>query len=74
MAFVDLPLLQLESYLPERVEAGDFDQFWDDTLTDARSQRDDRFFFELVDGAQVHLSGVNEISQCRPPDAASVSG
>lgn len=37
MAFIDLPLAQLETYLPERMEPDDFDQFWHDTLAEARS-------------------------------------
>lgn len=37
MAFIDLPLAQLETYLPERLEPDDFDRFWGDTLTEARS-------------------------------------
>lgn len=37
MAFIDLPLAQLEDYLPERNEPDDFDTFWQDTLTEARS-------------------------------------
>lgn len=37
MAFIDLPLAQLQEYLPERTEPDDFDTFWQDTLADARS-------------------------------------
>lgn len=37
MAFIDLPLAQLEAYLPESTEPDDFDGFWDDTLREARS-------------------------------------
>lgn len=37
MAFIDLPLSELETYLPERLEPDDFDQFWDETLSEARS-------------------------------------
>lgn len=37
MAFYDLPLDQLKTYLPERVEPSDFDQFWRNTLAQARS-------------------------------------
>lgn len=37
MAFIDLPLTQLDEYAPERVEPDDFDQFWQDTLTEAGS-------------------------------------
>lgn len=37
MAWFDLPLAQLEEYLPERDEPADFDRFWHDTLAEARS-------------------------------------
>lgn len=37
MAFFDLPLSQLETYKPERVEPEDFDAFWQSTLAAARS-------------------------------------
>lgn len=37
MACFDLPLAQLEEYLPEREEPDDFDRFWRDTLAEARS-------------------------------------
>lgn len=36
MAFFDLPLEQLETYLPVRHEPADFDQFWQTTLNEAR--------------------------------------
>ncbi len=36
MAFFDLPLEQLEQYKPAREEQPDFDQFWSDTLAEAR--------------------------------------
>jgi len=36
MAFFDLPLDQLLTYLPERVEPPDFDEFWAETLSEAR--------------------------------------
>jgi cephalosporin-C deacetylase len=39
MAFFDLPLSQLESYLPDRHEPADFDAFWSDTLADARTHQ-----------------------------------
>jgi cephalosporin-C deacetylase len=32
----DLPLEQLQKYLPDRVEPSDFDAFWSETLADAR--------------------------------------
>lgn len=34
--FVDMPLEELEKYLPARQEPADFDEFWADTLADAR--------------------------------------
>lgn len=37
MAFFDLPLDQLRTYLPEREEPADFDAFWRDTLASARA-------------------------------------
>lgn len=37
MAFFDLPLQELQHYLPERDEPADFDQFWLATLIEARS-------------------------------------
>ena len=37
MAFFDLPLDQLRTYLPERTEPGDFDSFWADTLDETRA-------------------------------------
>src|SRR5690606_37713640 len=40
-----------------------------ESLADAGPQRDDALFFELVDGAQVHLSRIDEIRQRRPPGA-----
>lgn len=36
MAFFDLPLDQLQSYLPPRDEPADFDAFWHTTLAEAR--------------------------------------
>src|ERR1044071_3342234 len=36
MAFFDLPLDQLRSYLPPRDEPADFDAFWQQTLDEAR--------------------------------------
>lgn len=38
MAFFDLPLEQLQTYLPKRQEPADFDRFWQETLDEARSQ------------------------------------
>ena len=37
MAFFDLPLDQLRTYLPERTEPEDFDRFWADTLAETRA-------------------------------------
>ena len=34
MPFFDMPLSELESYLPPRSEADDFDKFWQDTLAE----------------------------------------
>lgn len=36
MAFFDLPLEQLQTYKPERSEPSDFDDFWAQTLAEAR--------------------------------------
>lgn len=36
MAFFDLPLPELERYLPDRPEPADFDGFWQDTLQQSR--------------------------------------
>ncbi len=35
--FFDLPLEQLQTYLPPRTEPADFDKFWQQTLAEARS-------------------------------------
>ncbi len=37
MAFFDLPLDQLKTYLPTRTEPADFDSFWKSTLAEARA-------------------------------------
>lgn len=37
MAFLDLPLDQLQTYKPERTEPSDFDIFWQETLDAARA-------------------------------------
>ena len=37
MALFDLPLGELETYLPERTEPEDFTEFWTETLTETRS-------------------------------------
>lgn len=44
MAFYDLPLEQLQTYLPPRTEPADFDAFWQATLADARSHALDPHF------------------------------
>jgi cephalosporin-C deacetylase len=37
MPYIDMPLEQLEAYVPPRIEAADFDTFWQSTLAEARS-------------------------------------
>jgi len=37
MAFFDLPLNELKTYLPPREEPADFDSFWKSTLDEARA-------------------------------------
>ena len=37
MAFFDLPLDELKTYLPARTEPADFDAFWKSTLDEART-------------------------------------
>jgi cephalosporin-C deacetylase len=37
MAFFDLPLEQLKTYLPARTEPADFDRFWQETLAETRA-------------------------------------
>lgn len=37
MAFVDLPLRELETYRPDTAEPADFDGFWADTLAESRA-------------------------------------
>lgn len=39
MALIDLPIDQLIDYRPERSEPADFDDFWAQTLADARARR-----------------------------------
>ncbi len=36
MAFIDMPLEELEAYRPARVEPADFATFWQETLAEAR--------------------------------------
>ena len=47
MAFFDLSLDQLRSYLPPRAEPADFDAFWQQTLADARQTPLNATFHEL---------------------------
>jgi cephalosporin-C deacetylase len=37
MAFFDLPLNELKTYIPPREEPADFDSFWKSTLDEARA-------------------------------------
>ncbi|ROR73389.1 acetylxylan esterase [Bogoriella caseilytica] len=48
MAFFDLPLPELESYLPELDEPADFDEFWARTLAETR-EHDLALALELVE-------------------------
>jgi cephalosporin-C deacetylase len=50
MPFFDMPLEQLEQYQPARVEAADFDAFWQATLADARQHALDAVFAEVDAG------------------------
>lgn len=52
--FVDMPLNQLRSHHPERVEADDFDDFWARTLTEART-RASSTLLEPVETGMVHV-------------------
>ena len=47
MAFYDLPLHELQTYQPTREEPGDFDQFWQESLADARQHPLDARFCGL---------------------------
>ena len=59
----DLPLSELRTYKPDRDEPADFDSFWADTLTDARSHPIEARFepvdadLATVDVADVTFSG-----------------
>ena len=59
----DLPLEQLQKYLPERVEPADFDDFWSNTLADARKYPLDAVFepvemgLKLVEAYDVTFRG-----------------
>jgi cephalosporin-C deacetylase len=50
MAFFDMPLEQLERYLPPREEPADFDAFWAATLADARRHALDPQFAPYASG------------------------
>lgn len=49
----DLPLEQLETYLPARQEPADFDDFWDGTLAEAREFPLDPRFVPLDNGLRL---------------------
>ena len=63
MPLFDLPLHELEHYLPERDEPADFREFWDATLADARRHsldvrcRPHPLALELVDAQWLDFSG-----------------
>ncbi|MHB1491876.1 MAG: acetylxylan esterase [Cellulomonas sp.] len=38
MAFFDLPIPELETYLPEREKLAGFDDFWSSTIAEARAK------------------------------------
>jgi cephalosporin-C deacetylase len=54
MALFDLPLPELERYLPELDEPEDFDEFWDSTLQEARTH-DLALVVEPVDTALIAI-------------------
>ena len=66
MAFFDLPLDQLEKYLPERNEPADFDSFWQGTLEKVRAFPMEPVFqavdepLELVEVLDVTFPGYGE--------------
>lgn len=53
MAFIDMPLEQLESYHPPRQEPNDFDAFWSETLQEARNHKLDVVFEEVDYGLTI---------------------
>jgi cephalosporin-C deacetylase len=63
MPFFDLPLDQLQTYLPDRVEPSDFDVFWAETLSSARQYPLDARFepvdfgLKMVDTYDVTFNG-----------------
>ena len=59
MAFFDLPLDQLQTYLPPRTEPADFDFFWQETLAEARSYPLDARFESFDSGLRnIHVFDV----------------
>jgi cephalosporin-C deacetylase len=54
MAYYDLPLDQLKTYLPPRVEEPDFDAFWQSTLAEARKFPLDVRFEPVDIGIKAH--------------------
>lgn len=50
MAFIDMPLDQLRTYLPERDEPADFDDFWRTTLEETRRHALDPVFAPIDAG------------------------
>lgn len=63
MAFIDLPLDQLQTYAPPRTEPADFDAFWHTTLAETRAHPLQATFekvdygFSLVEAFDVTYSG-----------------
>ena len=53
MAFYDLPLKELQTYKPERVEPADFDSFWASTLAEARKHPLDAKFVQVDAGLKL---------------------
>lgn len=65
MPFFDRPLHELQNYLPQVHEPGNFDRFWQDTLEDARRYPLDPVFevhdagLKVIDCYDVTFSGYN---------------
>ena len=63
MAFFDLPLEQLQTYLPTRTEPNDFDVFWSETLAQSRRYNLNATFtpvdygLEAIDSFDVTFNG-----------------
>lgn len=53
MAFFDLPLEQLQTFMPPRDEPADFDAFWQNTLTEARQHPLDAHFDPVDTGLRL---------------------